>query len=159
MEKHLSISPKGQYALIKPFKFLVLSVLAATTGAAVRAYLPHPWLVYPFFAIGACFLAAYIYHFALIKSITYKISKEQIQYVRGVFTIRTDYLELYRVKDLSLKRTFLMRLIRAMSLTLETSDRSHPTFDMDGIPRSNIDGALRDLVENARVRKGVREFD
>lgn len=159
MTKHYLIKPSTYYALIKPFGFFILAVLFATLTRFVSTFFKNE--VFQFIGIGSSLLLVLmcIYKFLYIKSMTYKITREQIVYTRGVFTITTDNIELYRVKDFTVKRPFLMRIIKAMNFSLITSDKTHPILDMVGIPKSNIDQVVRKLVEEQRRIKGVREFD
>ncbi len=159
MTKHYLIKPSTYYALIKPFGFIILATLLAVLTRFVSTFFKNE--VFQFIGIGSSLLLVliYIYKFLYIKSMSYKITREQIVYTRGVFTITTDNIELYRVKDFTVKRPFLMRIIKAMNFSLITSDKTHPILDMVGIPKSNIDQVVRKLVEEQRRIKGVREFD
>jgi len=159
MTKHYLIKPSTYYALMKPFGFFILAIMFVTLTRFASVYLNNE--IFQLIGIGASLLVVlvYIYKFLYIKSMTYKITKEQIVYTRGVFTITTDNIELYRVKDFTVKRPFLMRIIKAMNFSLITSDKTHPILDLIGIPKSNIDQVVRKLVEEQRRIKGVREFD
>lgn len=159
MTKHYLIKPSIYYALIKPFGFFILAILFATLTHFAPVFLKKE--VFQFIGIGSSLLLVlmYIYKFLYIKSMFYKITREQIVSTRGVFTITTDNIELYRVKDFTVKRPFLMRIINTMNFSLITSDKTHPILDLIGIPKSNIDQVVRKLVEEQRRIKGVREFD
>lgn len=159
MTKHYLIKPNTYYALMKPFGFFILAVMFATLTQFSSVYLNNE--IFQLIGVGSSLLLVlmYIYKFLYIKSMAYKITREQIVYTRGVFTITTDNIELYRVKDFTVKRPFLMRVIKAMNFYLITSDKTHPILDMIGIPKSNIDQVVRKLVEEQRRIKGVREFD
>ena len=159
MIKNYLLKPNAFYALIKPFGFFILAVLFAILTHFALVFFKNE--VFQFIGIGSGLLVVlmYIYKFLYIKSMSYKITREQIVYTRGVFTITTDNIELYRVKDFTVKRPFLMRIINTMNFSLITSDKTHPILDMVGIPKSNIDQVVRKLVEEQRRIKGVREFD
>lgn len=148
------IRPTFLYALIAPvFRLLwVLPVLFIIIMS------PPEFDILTVPLIGVVFLA-YAYKVLLIRSRKYIISKEQVIYKRGIFSIATDYLELYRVKDYKEYRPFFMRLISTMKVTLFTSDRSKRYLKMEGIPNSPVVAKLRELVELNRGLKRVYEVD
>ena len=57
--------------------------------------------------------------------------------------------------DFKETKPFLFRLIGGMTFAIETTDKSHPVFKLEGIPKSNIDAVIRELVEDNRERKRV----
>lgn len=140
-------------------KYLIVALLVFPLSDLINDYFFVPNLALITIGISSLFVLTYIYRYLLIRSIKYDISEDQLNYTRGVFSIRTDYIELYRVKDFSKTRSFVLRIINAMSITLDTSDKSHPRFHMIGIPKSNLLETLRDLVEQARIDKRVFEVD
>lgn len=113
--------------------------------------------------IGAimCLLILFFsfYKFLMWRSYSYEISGEKIKFSRGVFNRYSDFLELYRVKDISVKKPFFMRLFGLMYVSLETSDLSHPNFTLVGLPISDLPEDIRTLVEINRQRKNVYEVD
>ena len=152
-KKNFIIFPTSLYAFLKPLFFVILGFGLIALGIIFFRFratiIP---LSIPFFLI-------YFYKALYIKTTKYEISAQQIKHTRGVFSIKTDYLELYRVKDFGEHRSFLMRLLAVMKVTLITSDKSDPIFEMNGIPKSNITKVLRELVETNRVKKRVFEID
>ncbi|MEM9364101.1 MAG: hypothetical protein AAGA43_15780 [Bacteroidota bacterium] len=166
--KQIIIRPRLLFAIIKPFPSLILGavliMLIFYLSGILVSYFPSlvhyaHYFDYALWAIGVVFMLHYLYVCALILSRKYIISSEKLNYTRGVFSIQTDYIELYRVKDFIEKRPFTLRLINAMVLTMITSDFTDKIFTMQGIPRSNIGMELSELVEINRVKKGVREID
>ncbi len=147
------------YALFKPFGFVIMAVLILALTKLCLNHFQNEFILFIGMGLSSIVLLIYLYKFLYIKSITYKIDKEQIIYSRGLFTIITDSIELYRVKDYTVKRPFLLRIINAMNFSLFTSDKTHPVFNMVGIPKSDLYDVVRNLVENQRKVKGVREFD
>lgn len=168
-QKTITLSPVRYYAVLKPIFPLILSwgVLALfMVGAEYLQRTDLLWAtydiqkLYPFaLGIGSMAFIHYLYKVFFILSHKFKIDNEQIEYVRGVFSINSDFVELYRVKDLMIQRPFLIRLLTAQNLSLITSDKTHPVLLMFAIPNSNIHEVLRELVERNRQRKGVYEID
>jgi uncharacterized membrane protein YdbT with pleckstrin-like domain len=94
------------------------------------------------------------------RAFTYEVTNERIRIRQGVFSRRTDSLELYRVKDASFLQPFVMRLVGIGNVELETSDSTNPYLMIRGVPDAD---ALRErilkAVDAVRDRKGVREVD
>jgi uncharacterized membrane protein YdbT with pleckstrin-like domain len=110
-------------------------------------------------ACGYVFLAM-LYAVLDVMFTSYVISDERLFYTRGVFSRYSDQIELYRVKDRSTDQPFLLRLIGLGHVILMTSDKTHPTFKIEGVRDVlYISDLLRDCVEKQRREKGVREFD
>jgi uncharacterized membrane protein YdbT with pleckstrin-like domain len=159
IEEQLLVQPKESYALLRPFINLFMAGIILAASSLLQEYYYNEYIIYGLFSISCIFVAVYFYQYLFIRSIYYKIDYDQIIYIRGIFSIKTDYIELYRVKDYILIRSFLMRFIKAMTLTLNTSDKSHPEFKLVGIPKSDIDILIRQRVEAMRATKGVFEID
>jgi uncharacterized membrane protein YdbT with pleckstrin-like domain len=94
------------------------------------------------------------------RMFSYEVTDQRIRIRQGVFSRRTDSLELYRVKDASFVQPFVMRLVGIGNVALETSDSSNPLLVIRGVPDAD---ALRERILKAvdviRDRKGVREVD
>lgn len=91
---------------------------------------------------------------------TYEFYNDMIIYRRGVFTVTTDEILLYRIKAINLHEPFLYRLVGISNLRIITSDKYVNQIELTGIPvgmefRDN----LRKLVEENRSRTGTKEFD
>lgn len=99
------------------------------------------------------------YQFAYYLSYDVEINNEQIIIKEGVFVRKTNYIEIYRLKDYSSYQSLIMRFLKVMSITLKSSDKSFPKFTISGIENDNIILVIRNLVERQRRIKGVREFD
>ena len=95
-----------------------------------------------------------------IKSHSYRLTTERLLTTQGVFSKVTETLELYRVKDLRTKQSFLERLAGLESVELLSSDVDTPDLVMECIPADlKLQDKIRDQVESCRVKKGTRELD
>ena len=121
MTKHYLLKPNIYYVILKPFGFVILAVLLLVLTLYSYNFFKNEMFLFIGIGLSSFALIIYIYKFFYLKSISYKITEEQVIYLRGVFTITTDNIELYRVKDFTVKRTFLMRIINAMNFSLITS--------------------------------------
>ena len=123
---------------------------------------PSQWTNFPLFVL--CLLLIPI-PFALwrwleTRCFQYRITTERILVKQGVFSKRTDELELYRVKDTALVEPFWLRLVGLGHIDLSTSDRMTPTMRIAAIPQaSQLREELRRHVERMRALRGVRETD
>ncbi len=92
-----------------------------------------------------------------LKSRVFEITTERIRILRGIFTRRTDELELYRVNDISVVEPFLLRALGLGHVVLTTNDTSTPVVTISAIPRvKELREELRKSVEACRDRKRVR---
>ena len=110
------------------------------------------WLVVPIF------YALYLY--LKTKTTEYTISTERLSIRTGILSKTTDDLELYRVRDYQLDEPLVLRLFGLVTITLTTSDRSHPTVYLTGLVNARkVMSGVRKIVEHNRYKKGVREVD
>jgi uncharacterized membrane protein YdbT with pleckstrin-like domain len=87
----------------------------------------------------------------------YEVTTERIKVTRGIFSRRTDEMELYRVKDLTLIEPFFFRLCGLGSVIITTNDASTPTMTIHAVRRvKELREALRQAVEVCRDKKRVR---
>lgn len=85
------------------------------------------------------------------------ITTERVRITTGVFSKRTEELELYRVRDLTFVAPFRLRLFGCGNLILNTSDSSTPVVTLEGIPAdTELRDGLRAAVERCRDRKRAR---
>jgi len=92
-----------------------------------------------------------------VKSRVYELTSERIKTSQGIFTRRTDELELYRVKDVTLVEPFFLRLCGLGNVVITTNDASTPTLTIPAIRRvGELREELRKSVEACRDKKRVR---
>lgn len=150
-EDCLTIRPGTSYILLRLIKPLMWGI------PLIAAYIFFPVNILQYLLILPLLLA--LFRYMKLKSISFELSEEQLVYRRGVLMSKTDFLELYRIKDFQLRRPFLHKLSGSMNIQLKTSDASHPSLELKGIPHSNILDIMRLRVEQARVGKNVYEVD
>jgi len=92
-----------------------------------------------------------------LKCRVFELTTERLRISRGIFTRRTDELELYRVNDISLIEPFFFRLFSLGSLLITTNDVSTPVVSIPAIKAAKeLREELRKNVEICRERKRVR---
>lgn len=110
------------------------------------------WLVIPIF-IG-------FWKWLVIRNTQYELTNERLKTRHGVLNKEMDDLELYRVRDYKLEQPLWLRIFGLGTITMQTSDRSHPVVQIRAIRNGEqLREELRTAVEACRTRKGVRELD
>ena len=101
-----------------------------------------------------------LYHYILLKTTRFKITSQRIEKTEGILSRKTTNLELYRVKDLQMKRNLIERIVGIGSVQLTTSDQSDHQFHLNGIQNyEKVFTTIRHQVETNRIARGVREVD
>ena len=101
-----------------------------------------------------------LWNFLVVRCRIYELTSERLRLYEGVLNQKVNELELYRVKDTTLEKPFWLRLFGLATLTLDTSDRSHPKVDIEAVAdATTLRETLRKQVEYWRDRKRVREVD
>lgn len=96
----------------------------------------------------------------VIANTQYELTTQRLRTRTGVLNKHFDELELYRVRDYKLEQPFLQRLFSLSTVVLTTSDKSNPLLVLKAIPRGDVlREQMRTHVEDARMRRGVREID
>ncbi|MBW8323699.1 MAG: PH domain-containing protein [Prolixibacteraceae bacterium] len=143
------IKPSGIYAAIKVSKFICVAILFALIGAFFNF----------FFLFGVVFALFGYLKFLLIIYTKYSIYEETISIQKGIFSVRTDNLELYRVKDYIIEQPFLLRLFKLMIVKLYTTDLNNEIIILEGLKSSDITQTIRELVQVARIRNRIFEIN
>lgn len=109
-------------------------------------------LVVPLFVLLRAFLVT--------RTTRYELTTQRILSSTGVFSRRTDNLELYRVDDLNVIQPFFLRLAGLANLVVVTSDKTTPTLTLAGLRDANaLRDTMRKHVEECRDRKRTRVVD
>jgi uncharacterized membrane protein YdbT with pleckstrin-like domain len=110
------------------------------------------WLIVPIFLALARYLQT--------RCKIFELTTQRFKVTSGVFSKVTETLELYRVKDVETRQSFLSRLVGVENVQMTTSDASSPLVLIDAIPSSvGLADKLRNQVEIIRQQKRVREID
>ena len=94
------------------------------------------------------------------KAESFTLTTERLRIKKGVFNQTFDEVELYRVKDITLTRSMLQRMLGLGSVVMQTSDRGQENINISSVRQSEeLREHLRKQVELIRDRKRVREVD
>jgi hypothetical protein len=87
---------------------------------------------------------------------TYVVTNERVKVDSGTLRKRAESMELFRVKDVSVKRSLTQRSRGRGDLVITSTDPSTPVFTFESIENPNdVAETLRGLVREARRRSGV----
>lgn len=91
----------------------------------------------------------------------YALTKEKLIIDTGFFNRTEDEVRLYRILDITLRRSFFERIVGVGTIHCCSGDKSMGDFDIKHIKRSrDIKEMLSDMVEEEKKarRVGTREF-
>jgi uncharacterized membrane protein YdbT with pleckstrin-like domain len=108
-----------------------------------------------------CFLIVPIFislwKWLLVRSRVYEITTERIKTTQGIFSKRTDELELYRVRDTATVQPFIYRVFNKGNVILNTTDATTPVLTIECVPNAEaLRDELRQAIESCRDRKRAR---
>jgi len=118
---------------------------------------PFEWAKWSLVGLTAVALVFLVFQWLIIKCRVYEVTTERIRVTTGILTRRTDELELYRVKDITLVEPFLLRGFGLGDVEITTNDATTPLLRMEAIRGAKpLREELRKSVEVCRDRKRVR---
>ncbi len=138
-----------------------LNLGSYTAGGLVSLGIIIVGVFFPLALIGLVLpLVWMVWAYLMVRTQVFELTSERLRITRGIINQTIDEIELYRVKDTQTLRTWWMRLTGLASISMETSDRTMPTFVIPAI-RGGLElrEQLRSLVELQRDKKRVRELD
>ncbi len=87
----------------------------------------------------------------------YALSEDRLFLSVGFFSIKDDELLLYRVRDITTRRSLWQRLFGVGSVTVVSSDKSQPTLVLKNIKKPlKVKELIHDNVEEMKLRRRVR---
>jgi membrane protein YdbS with pleckstrin-like domain len=92
----------------------------------------------------------------------YELTTQRLRISTGILNRKTDELELYRVKDITLLAPLQLRVFGLGNIVIISHDETNPKVIMEAIPKvESLRENLRNSVEICREKKRVRlaEFD
>lgn len=141
----------SQWLNLGPFSAGIILAIGIAVGAL---WFPPGWvaLLLPLGYMG--------WRFLTVRCQVFELTTQRLRITNGVINQHIDEIELYRVKDTLMVRTWWMRLTGLATITLQTSDRSLPHLVIPAIASgTDLRELLRKQVELQRDSKRVREMD
>ena len=97
-------------------------------------------------------------YFGLPLSFTrYALSDDRLFLSIGFFSVKDDDILLYRIRDISVKRTLWQWLFGVGSITIQSSDKTHPSLELKNVKDPmRVKELLHDLVEEMKMKRRMR---
>lgn len=89
------------------------------------------------------------FYFGFPSFTRYKVTNQRLIIEEGLLTLRTREIELFRVRDISVKRNIWERMFGIGDITLLSTDATNPVILLKNIKDSHV---IKDLI-----REAVRE--
>jgi uncharacterized membrane protein YdbT with pleckstrin-like domain len=87
----------------------------------------------------------------------YALSHDRLFLSIGFFSVKDDDVLLYRIRDISVKRTLWQRLFGVGTVTVQSSDKTHPNLELKNIKDPmRVKELLHDLVEEMKQKRRMR---
>ena len=156
--EHLKLKITTIYAFYKQIPYVILSIilffLAFIVSGMVGIDLRFVFFILIFICISKAFYGFFYYILMDIR-----LYDDRMIFKEGVFSKKTNFLELYRVIDYNIYQSFFMRIFGIQNIILITSDKLNPIVKIKGLKNNNIVENIRLKVEIQRKAKGVRYFE
>jgi uncharacterized membrane protein YdbT with pleckstrin-like domain len=86
----------------------------------------------------------------------YCLDQDRLFINTGIFNTTEDEVRLYRITDITLKRSFWQRLIRTGTIHCDSSDATQKNFDIKNVKHpKEVKDMLSKLVDESRLRNRV----
>jgi len=110
------------------------------------------WTIIPLFMM--------YWNYLKIKNMKFTITSQRLISREGIFNKKTEQIELYRIKDIILVEPILLRIFKLGNVILITSDKTKPNQLLLAMhDPNNLRDIIRNIVEDLRVSKDVKEVD
>lgn len=87
----------------------------------------------------------------------YALSEDRLFLSVGLLSVKDDDLLLYRVRDISCKRSLWQRIFGMGSITITSSDKTHSTLVLKNVKEPlAVKELLHNQVEEMKMRRRVR---
>lgn len=101
-----------------------------------------------------------VYKYLETRAVSIRVTSQRLQIETGILSRSLEEVELYRIKDTTLERSFLQRLVGLGTVRIMTSDESAQLVLLKHLPDARgVRETIRSQVEAVRRARGVREFD
>ena len=95
---------------------------------------------------------AAIYFWIRSRGTKYRLTSQRVIVETGVFGKRVDQLDLYRIVDFVVERSFGQRVMGTGTITIDAMDKTSPVTRVAGI-RANVMGLYERMRASAEVEK------
>jgi hypothetical protein len=135
---------------VNAVRYVLCGLLTLPLGLMGMFYQPYFWLLLlpPAMALG---------YWYSIRSIKYEITTERIICTTGIFSRTTQYLEFFRVKDMTVVQPFWLRMVGKANLIFLSKDATTPQLKLWAVPnRKDFHDRIRTHILQAQDKRQVR---
>ncbi len=112
-------------------------------------------LFFPIAAVLVIIPLVYLFiKWLTVRNHRYKVTTERIFYTTGIFSKKTEALELYRVRDVDMYEPFWQRIFKLGNIALTTSDKTAMNFLLKAVPHPNE--LMNNIRKNVELRRDVK---
>ncbi|WP_158264889.1 PH domain-containing protein [Blastopirellula marina] len=86
-------------------------------------------------------------------SVQYELTTQRFVHQKGVLSRTTDRIEVIDIDDVTFTQSIFDRMFGVGTITVTSSDRTHPTLVLDGIEDVKY---VADLIDGARRKERIR---
>lgn len=87
----------------------------------------------------------------------YALSDDRLFFSVGLLNIKDEEILLYRIRDLSVRRSLGQRLFGVGTITVTSSDKSQPTLELKNVKDPvSVKEQIHTQVEEMKIRRKVR---
>ena len=87
----------------------------------------------------------------------YALSEDRLFLSEGLLSVKDEEILLYRVRDISVKRTLWQRMFGVGTITVASSDKSTPTVVLKNIQNPiEVKELIHENVEETKIKRRVR---
>jgi uncharacterized membrane protein YdbT with pleckstrin-like domain len=98
--------------------------------------------------VGLVVVMVLFYKALKLRMTNYEVSADRIEYGEGIFGRKVDNLDMFRVVDIKLRRSFFDCIVGVGTVSLTTTDKSHPEFVFEKVRGSR---ELYDVIKKASL--------
>lgn len=97
-------------------------------------------------------------HMGIPMSFTrYSLSEDRLFMSKGLLNIQDEELLLYRVRDISTRRTLWQRICGVGTLTVSSTDKTTPVLKLENIKKPmEVKEVIHRQVEEMKMRRRIR---
>ena len=154
-DNNIVIKPRIRCIIARQFPIITLAIALPI----INSYLSNTYGRQLMYVLGLLLVLYLAFELLRIRHTTWIISDSQLIYKRGVFAIKTDYMELYRINDYKEEQSLPQRLIGLKKVVVFTTDCTMPVLNLFGIDKEvDIISYLRENVEQSKKGRRIYEI-
>ncbi|MDD5010933.1 MAG: PH domain-containing protein [Phycisphaerae bacterium] len=111
-------------------------------------------------SLSVAAMLVFLFKIIRLKSIRYRITSDRIEWSRGILSRNVDNIDMFRIVDMSMHRSFSDRLVGIGSIVLITTDKTDPEFRLEKVGRPNqLYGIIKKASLDADGKRNVVHFE